>query len=178
MPVASRIRRVAGVAIVLLALALATPAAGATASLLGAPRSASAADVAHTWTWPVLGRIVEPYRQPAHDYAPGHRGIDIVAATDTVLAPDDGVVLFSGFVVDRPVITIDHGDGLVSTLEPVSTSLPPGTEVRAGEPVGTLSAGGHAAEGAVHLGARRDGVYINPLLMLGGVPRAVLLPCC
>ncbi|MDQ1206774.1 M23 family metallopeptidase [Microbacterium sp. SORGH_AS_0862] len=168
-------RRTAAIAIALLALT--APSAVAT----WAPdvsAAASDADAAHSWTWPVLGRVVEPYRQPAHDYAAGHRGIDIEAGTDTVVAPDDGVILFVGVVVDRPVVTIDHGDGLVSTLEPVTTSLPPGTGVGAGEVVGTLADGGHAARGALHLGARRDGAYINPLLLLGGVPRAVLLPCC
>jgi murein DD-endopeptidase MepM/ murein hydrolase activator NlpD len=169
------ILRAAAVILVLLALAAPSSAAAGSPSVRAA---ASVEDSAHSWTWPVLGRVVEPYRQPAHDYAAGHRGIDIQAGTETVLAPDDGVVLFAGVVVDRPVITIDHGDGVVSTLEPVATSLSPGTRVSAGDVVGTLADGGHAARGALHLGARRDGVYINPLLLLGGVPRAILLPCC
>lgn len=175
MPVLTRIRRFAAVAIAVAALA--TPSAVAAWSP-GASPGAGAADTAHSWTWPVLGRVVEPYRQPAHDYAAGHRGIDIEAGTDTVVAPGDGVILFAGVVVDRPIVTIDHGDGLVSTLEPVATSLAPGTGLSAGDVVGTLADGGHTAHGAFHLGARRDGVYINPLLLLGGVPRAVLLPCC
>ncbi|WP_243227703.1 murein hydrolase activator EnvC [Microbacterium sp. CIAB417] len=175
MPASSSGRRLTVVALVLLALA-----APASAAVAAPARSAQtiAVDAAHSWTWPVLGRVVEPYRQPAHDYAAGHRGIDIEAATATVVAPADGVVLFAGVVVDRPVLTIDHGDGLVSTLEPLASALTPGTHVRAGEVVGTLSSGGHAAPETLHLGARRDGVYINPLLLLGGVPRAVLLPCC
>lgn len=175
MPASSSARRLAAVAIAVLALAAPASAAVAAPALSA---QTGAVDAAHSWTWPVLGRVAEPYRQPAHDYAPGHRGVDIEAATSTVVAPDDGVVLFAGVVVDRPVLTIDHGDGLVSTLEPVGSTLTPGTRVRAGDVVGTLSSGGHAAPGALHLGARRDGVYINPLLLLGGVPRAVLLPCC
>lgn len=171
-----RIRRVAAAAIALLALA--APAAAAATASSDSDRPTPAADTAHTWMWPVLGRVVEPYQQPAHDYAPGHRGVDIEAGTETVVAPDDGVVLFAGVVVDRPVLTIDHGDGLVSTLEPVATPLSAGARVAAGDVVGTLSLGGHSREGSLHLGARKDGVYINPLLMLGGVPRAVLLPCC
>ena len=41
-----------------------------------------------------------------------------------------------------------------------------------------LAAGGHAAPGLLHFGVRLDGEYINPLILLGGVPRAILLPCC
>ena len=47
-----------------------------------------------------------------------------------------------------------------------------------GEAVGELAFGGHTAPGAVHFGVRYEGEYINPLVLLGGVPRAVLLPCC
>jgi murein DD-endopeptidase MepM/ murein hydrolase activator NlpD len=130
------------------------------------------------WTWPTdPPHIARPYVAPAHEYATGHRGIDLTAEGD-VRAPDDGVVAFAGPVVDRAVLTIDHGDGVVSTLEPVRTELVPGTAVRRGEVVGRVEQGGHAAAGTVHLGARVDGAYVNPLLFLGGVPRAVLLPCC
>jgi len=45
-----------------------------------------------------------------------------------------------------------------------------------GEVVGLLAAGGHAAPGTLHLGARMDGEYLNPLVLLGAMPRAVLLP--
>ena len=37
--------------------------------------------------------------------------------------------------------------------------------------------GGHTPAGAVHVGVRWNGVYINPMLLFGGVERAVLLPC-
>lgn len=132
------------------------------------------------WSWPVHPpRIVQAYRAPAHAYGPGHRGIDLAAEVGAeVLAPDDGVVAFAGTVVDRPIVTIDHGGGLTSTLEPVAPRMPAGAVVRRGDPVGTVSTGGHTAPGALHLGARRDDVYLNPLQLLGEVPRAVLLPCC
>ena len=50
--------------------------------------------------------------------------------------------------------------------------------MRRGDEVGVVALGGHTAAGALHFGVRLDGEYINPLLLLGGVPRAVLLPCC
>ncbi|GAA2013330.1 hypothetical protein GCM10009739_27460 [Microbacterium ulmi] len=146
-------------------------------------RTASdAADLAQRgWVWPLERfRLTAPYEQPAHRYAAGHRGIDLApteAAAD-LLAPADGIIAFSGRVAGRGILTIDHGDGLVTTLEPVDSALEPGAIVRRGQTVGTIAAGGHAAPGDVHFGVRLDGEYVNPLLLLGGVPRAVLLPCC
>jgi murein DD-endopeptidase MepM/ murein hydrolase activator NlpD len=132
-----------------------------------------------TWSWPVPPpfAIVRDYAAPAHAYGPGHRGIDISVRGETsVRAPDDGVVAFAARVVDRGVVTIDHGSGIVSTLEPVDASVEAGERVTRGEVVGTLSVGGHAEAGALHLGARLNGEYLNPLVLLGAMPRAVLLP--
>jgi murein DD-endopeptidase MepM/ murein hydrolase activator NlpD len=124
-------------------------------------------------------RLIHPFVAPPHEYGPGHRGVDLLPVEDDdVRAPAGGVVAFSGQVAGRGVITVDHGDGLVSTLEPVDSPLSAGTPVDAGTTLGTVSAGGHAEAGTVHFGVRLDGVYINPLVLLGGVPRAVLLPCC
>jgi len=133
------------------------------------------------WVWPVDGArgVAEPFVAPAHDFAPGHRGIDLeLLRSDVVRAPADGIVAFSGQVAGRGIVTIDHGEGLVTTLEPVESELPEGTAVSRGGAVGTLALGGHAAPGTLHFGVRLDGRYINPMLLLGGVPRAVLVPCC
>lgn len=93
-------------------------------------------------------------------------------------APADGVVAFRGTVVNRAVLTIEHTGGLVTTLEPVRSTLVAGDVVSAGQALGVLDIGGHTAAGSLHLGVRLDGDYINPLLLFDGVPRAVLLPCC
>ncbi len=50
--------------------------------------------------------------------------------------------------------------------------------VRAGDIVGTIAVGGHVMAGALHLGVRLHGEYINPLTLFADLPRAVLLPCC
>lgn len=134
-----------------------------------------------SWLWPVAGRreVAEPFRAPAHDYGPGHRGIDIIAPVGVdVRAPADGVVAFRGTVVDRPLLTIDHGGGIVTTFEPLASDLRPGDVVTAGRPVGTVAVGGHTRPGSLHLGVRVHGVYTNPLPLFGAIPRAVLLPCC
>lgn len=132
------------------------------------------------WAWPVSGfRLVHRYLAPPHRYGPGHRGIDLaVFGQPEVRSPAAGIVAFAGRVVDRDLVTIDHGNGLVTTLEPVTASVAEGQRVERGQPVGAIAAGGHAPAGAVHFGVRRDGEYINPMLLLGGVPRAILLPCC
>ncbi|MGX5770413.1 murein hydrolase activator EnvC family protein [Microbacterium trichothecenolyticum] len=138
------------------------------------------ASLARDWRWPVHPfRLVRPFVAPAHEYGPGHRGIDLLPVGEGVVrAPAAGVVAFSGQVAGRGVLTVDHGDGLVSTLEPIDSVLPAGTPVDAAAALGRVSVGGHAEAGTVHFGVRLDGVYINPLVLLGGVPRAVLLPCC
>ncbi|GAB3599494.1 murein hydrolase activator EnvC family protein [Microbacterium tumbae] len=133
------------------------------------------------WLWPVEGRreVREPFRAPADEYAAGHRGMDIAASVGgEVRAPADGVVAFRGVVVDRPLLTIDHGAGIVATFEPLESSLSPGDVVAAGEVIGAVAVGGHSDAGALHVGVRLHGVYIDPRLLFGGAARAVLLPCC
>lgn len=147
------------------------------------PSSVAALDVAvePRWTWPVAGArvIVSPYRAPAHEYGAGHRGVDLGTSIGAkVIAPTDGVVAFRGTVVDRTLITIEHAGGLVTTFEPVRSALVAGDIVASGQEIGLVDMGGHTSAGALHLGARLDGEYINPLLLFGDVPRAVLLPCC
>lgn len=156
-----------------LGAAFAPPPARAVSQSAPPPRAA--------WAWPIDGaRLVGAFVAPVHDYGPGHRGIDLISPVEpaAVRAPADGFVAFAGTVADRGVVTIDHGEGVVSTLEPVRPLVIAGERVHRGEVVGELSAGGHAPPGSLHVGARVDGAYVNPLLFLGGAPRAVLLPCC
>lgn len=154
-----------------------------TPSALHAAEPASPASGAPTeeWTWPVEGRriMLEPFRAPEQSWSAGHRGVDIATAVETpVRAPAAGEVAFRGVVVDRPLITIAHAGGLVTTLEPVRSTLEPGDRVAAGEVIGVVATGGHSPVGALHIGVRWHGAYINPMMLFGGIPRAVLLPCC
>ncbi len=131
------------------------------------------------WNWP-LGppvRVLRDFDAPRTRYSAGHRGIDLTAAPGSVvLAVDDGVVSFAGTVVDRGVISIDHGGGLVSSVEPVTASVAAGATVSRGQRIGMTSAGGHCGDACLHLGARQDGRYLSPLALIVGIPRAVLLP--
>lgn len=147
------------------------PGPGADADAVPAPPSG--------WTMPLRqATVVRGFEAPAHEYAPGHRGVDLSAPDAEVLAPAGGTIAFAGAVAGRPVVTIDHDDGLVTSLEPVETTLAPGTVVARGEPVGTVTTGGHVGDGGIHFGVRRHGEYINPLTMVAGLARPVLLPCC
>jgi murein DD-endopeptidase MepM/ murein hydrolase activator NlpD len=121
--------------------------------------------------------VVRGYLAPPTPYGAGHRGIDIRAPEGaSVLAPADGVVHFAGFVVDRPVLSLEHAGGVLSSFEPVTTTLRAGDVVHRGEVIGTLLAGHCARSACLHLGARIDGEYVNPLVFLGGVAPAVLYP--
>lgn len=176
--------RIGSVIVTVLALALSgpSPAAAAPTSAASYERPSTSADEATgDWLWPLEGprNVVAEYRAPAHEYGAGHRGIDLAAPVGSVVrAPADGVVAFRGTVVDRALITIEHADGYVTTFEPLLSELSPGDAVAAGDPIGTVDVGGHAQAATLHVGVRLNGVYVNPLLMFGGVPRAVLLPCC
>lgn len=171
-PLRRRLHAIAAAALAAIALAACpaepTPAGAATADAL-----------AGTWSWPVSPRpaVTRPF-DLERPYAAGHRGIDLAAEPGSpVLAPAGGVVRFAGFVVDRPVLSIDHGGGVVSSFEPVDAEVAQGDVVLAGQRVGTLSAAvEHAPSGGLHLGARLEGGYVDPRGLLGTIPRSVLLP--
>jgi murein DD-endopeptidase MepM/ murein hydrolase activator NlpD len=135
-----------------------------------------------TWRWPLPAphAVARQYIAPANPYGQGHRGIDLSAAgrgesEEVVTSPASGIVHYVGFVVDRPVVSIDHGSGVLSSFEPVASTLEKGQRVNAGQSIGTLQPG-HCTVPCLHLGARVNGEYVSPLLFLGGIPRAVLLP--
>lgn len=161
---------------VLLMVTVAGPPASASALSLVPHSSLSAAG----WQWPVAPpvSVTAPYVQPEHDYAPGHRGIDVSDADGQVFAPMSGTIAWVGTVADRPLLTINHGNGYVSTLEPVVANVDIGNVVRAGDQVGTLTTGGHTPVGSVHWGVRVDGEYVNPASLLRRITRPILLPCC
>lgn len=162
-------------------LALALLLSAALALLLAgpAPLAARAAPRA-AWSWPIAEprMILRAYRAPTTPYASGHRGVDFaVAAGTAVRSPDDGVVHFAGMVGDRPVLSLRHADGVLSSFEPVEAKVGVGQAVRRGDVVAVVtSSPGHCPEDCLHIGARISGRYLSPLALLGVVPRAVLLP--
>lgn len=118
------------------------------------------------------------FRAPPQRWAPGHRGVDLAAQVGvSVRAPAAGVVSFSGWVVDRGVITLTHPDGLRTSLEPVEATVAVGTAVAAGDVVGVVQdASSHCRPVCLHWGVRRGDTYLDPLDLLPGGGPVVLLP--
>ena len=124
-------------------------------------------------------RVLALARLPAEPWHAGHRGLDLAAAPGhEVVASAPGVVSFVNVVVDRPVLTIRHDDGALSTVEPVESHLEVGARVSRGQVIGTVSeVPGHCApDTCVHWGVRVAGEYIDPLDVLAGFGPVVLLP--
>lgn len=122
-----------------------------------------------TWTWPVVGPVIEPFDPPDTPYGSGHRGIDIAAPVGTtVVAPAAGVVAFAGRVGGELFVTLDHGGGLTSTSSWVSAALVvEGDAVSRGSAI-ALTGTGHPGSSTPHLhfGVRLDGVYLDPMTFL------------
>jgi murein DD-endopeptidase MepM/ murein hydrolase activator NlpD len=176
-PSHARPRRLSGPPVALALVALLLVSSGTWLS--GQPAAGATADSASPqWVWPVGPDhvVVRPFIAPLTPFASGHRGIDVAAATGApVLAPADGVVHFAGEVVDRPVLSIRHPGGIISSYEPVESKLVVGEAVSGGERVGAVVAG-HCDQPCLHLGVRLHGRYVSPVYYLGGIPFSVLLP--
>jgi len=124
---------------------------------------------AGTWSWPVSGPVIRGFDPPDSPYGAGHRGIDIATAPGTpILAPDAGEVSFAGRVGGELFVTIVHGGGLSSTYSWIaSTTVRKGDLVLRGQPIGTAGTG-HPGSSIphLHLGAKLDGLYVDPLSLL------------
>ncbi len=127
-----------------------------------------------SFVWPLHPRpaIVTAFDPPAHDWLPGHRGIDLAGRVgQSVRAAGDGVVVFAGSVGGKPVVSIDHPNGLRTTYEPVHAAVSAGLRVRTGDPIGVLVPGHPGcADACLHWGVRRDRVYLDPRALVHATP--------
>ncbi len=123
----------------------------------------------YQWPTGAPATVVEGFDPPAVVWGRGHRGVDLAAAEGLqIRSAAAGTVVFAGMVAERPVVSIDHGDGIRTTYEPVEPSVSAGETVGAGQVIGTLLPG-HRSDGvcALHWGARTGPkTYINPLRLL------------
>lgn len=135
-----------------------------------------------SWLHPVdvQASVVKHFDPPAAQWSAGHRGVDFTPGSGTVVAPASGTVHFSGTVVNRKVLSIDHGDGYLSSYEPIESDLKKGDSVAAGQLLGALGDyeddTQHCPSDCLHFGVRLHGEYINPLPLLGAFRPSVLLP--
>ncbi|WP_370321330.1 murein hydrolase activator EnvC [Actinoplanes sp. ATCC 53533] len=146
--------------------------AGSAVSLAGLARGG--------FRWPVAGaRVVRRFDPPPRPWLPGHRGADLAAASGSVIrAAGAGVIVFSGQIAGRGVVSVAHPGGLRTTYEPVLVEPhSPGDPVAAGEEIGTLVPGhpGCPTAACLHWGLRRGAEYLDPLTLLG-LGRVRLLP--
>lgn len=119
--------------------------------------------------------VSAPFRAPEHEYATGHRGVDVSASSgEAVAAPAVGVVSFAGPVAGRHVISIRVDEHTVVSLEPIVSELRAGEPVTQGVEIGTVGVGGHCKSECLHIGVRVDGVYVNPLRFY--LDKPVLVP--
>ena len=118
------------------------------------------------------------FEAPAKKWLPGHRGVDLHAPPGTVVrAPEGGTVTFSGVVVDREVLTVDHGDGNRSSFEPVEALVHTGDRVVKGQQIARVADPAHGPAGrSVHWGVREGDEYVNPLQFVADLRPSVLLP--
>ncbi len=150
---------------------------GAIVSAYGAARAGPAAGA---WRWPLDPKpaLLRAFDPPARPWLSGHRGVDLAAGSDSaaVLAPAAGTISFAGTVVDRPVLTVDHGNGYRSSFEPIVSSLRPGMAVAAGDVLGRSLPGHCGGIPCVHWGVRLGDEYVNPLAFVADLRPSILLP--
>ncbi|MHA7263277.1 M23 family metallopeptidase [Arthrobacter sp. TMN-37] len=121
--------------------------------------------------------VTRHFLPPPEPWKAGHRGVDLaVGPGGDVLSPADGIVTFVGNVAGRPVLSIGHEGGLVSSFEPVRSPLTRGARVQRGQTVGTLAGPPHCPFSCVHWGVRLEGKYVNPLNYVTDRRPSVLLP--
>lgn len=144
--------------------------------LLAAAPPADAARRPYGWPLSPRPQVVTPYDPPAQRWQAGHRGVDLAGSSGgPVLAAGAGTVSFAGRVGGKPVVSIRHADGILTTYEPVEASVRTGASVRRGQVIGTLAAGhpGCPVDACLHWGARRGSgatsTYLNPLSLVGAV---------
>ncbi|MDQ6751882.1 MAG: M23 family metallopeptidase [Actinomycetota bacterium] len=172
------LRRLLALMVLLLPLLAVTPAGlpSAAGFLPGAGAKAG-------WSWPLVPRpaVVGVFILPARPWLNGHRGVDLAArAGEQVHSPAAGTVSFVRWVVDRPVLTILHADGIRSSFEPVDSPLAVGSAVATGDVVGTVSPNAHCppddSGNCLHWGVRVGQDYVDPLQFILDRRPSVLLP--
>lgn len=141
--------------------------------------AAAAVIVRYSAPLPEPLRVLKPFDPPDTPFGPGHRGVDLAASQGAaVRAAAGGMVTFAGSVAGRGVVVVAHPDGISTEYEPVRPLVRADREVAAGTVVGVLR-GRHAAcapASCLHWGARRAGVYLDPLDLLRPLGPVRLLP--
>ncbi len=139
-------------------------------SAVGATRVAVAQST--RWLWPTgtPAQVLARFDAPARPWLAGHRGVDLaVRLGSPIRTAGAGTVTYVGVIAGRGIVTVTHGE-LRTTYEPLDATVGVGSQVAAGEQIGTIGAGGHCDGRCLHWGLLRGEVYLDPLLLLAQSP--------
>lgn len=127
--------------------------------------------------------LVRSYQQPTSDYSAGHRGVDYrVQLDEPVVAPANGIIWFSGLIVDRSVVSIRLPNGDLAEVEPVCPTLAAGTTVLVGQEIGSVcdAAPGYRqhcpAMRCLHFSYRTESGYLSPAWLMGQLNPSRIAP--
>jgi len=130
---------------------------------------------------PVAAAVARPFEPPVGAYGPGHRGVDLAAPPGVAVhATERGTVHHAGSVAGTVWVSIDHPDGVRTSYGPLTgVRVVRGERIDRGHRIGTLAGTHHGdalRDTGLHFGARRDGVYIDPMSLPGiALPRPTLV---
>ena len=136
-----------------------------------APPSAAAASAVA----PLSGPVVRGFDPPDQPWLAGHRGVDLLGTTGTVVvAAMAGRVVYAGILAGRGVVVVSHGT-LRTTYLPVGPAVQVGDQVGTGQRIGRLASGHGCAGGTcLHWGLKRGDAYLDPLSLLDAGPVRLL----
>lgn len=122
--------------------------------------------------WPVRGRESSAFglrRFFNGEERNPHSGLDVAMPTGTpVVAPAPGKVVLTGdFFFNGNSVFIDHGQGLITMVCHLhNIGVTEGTEVQAGDQIGTIGATGRATGPHLHWTVSLNNARIDPRLLL------------
>ena len=101
-----------------------------------------------------------------------HKGIDLGTGDENIpiYAAESGTVIFVGYAgTAGNLITIDHGDGLVTKyMHHSEMYVKVGDHVEKGQQIGLSGSTGNSTGNHLHFQVEENGVAVNPLLYLQG----------
>ena len=129
----------------------------------------------------ILLRLERDFELVDSGYSASHRGIDVAAATGEIIrSPVSGWIHFSGFVVNRPVVSVIDSAGELYSFEPACSAFSKGERVSAREAIAEVCLGGegyqHCRETCLHISLRVGGQYLSPLARFGLLKPSRLYP--
>lgn len=136
------------------------------------PATGAALAAGKPFSAPVNAEVTRKFEAPSHKFGPGHRGIDYgVPSGTTVRASGEGSVTFAGQVADDGLfVTIEHLGGISTTYSYLSQiDVSRGDRVTQGQAIARSGEGHRGGPPALHFGAKKNGDYVDPEILLGGL---------